>query len=121
MTKRDYYDVLGINKSASPEQIKSAYRKLAVKYHPDKNKGDKASEEKFKEASEAYHVLSNTPRENKTTIILDMLLLKMVVEEEGDLETLIFRATFQIFLRIFLVKVLEVGEGQENQTIVVQT
>ena len=62
MTKRDYYDVLGINKSASPEQIKSAYRKLAVKYHPDKNKGDKASEEKFKEASEAYHVLSNSER-----------------------------------------------------------
>ena len=62
MTKRDYYDVLGINKSASPEQIKSAYRKLAVKYHPDKNKGDKSSEEKFKEASEAYHILSNTER-----------------------------------------------------------
>ena len=57
MTKRDYYDVLGINKSASPEQIKTAYRKLAVKHHPDKNKGDKTSEEKFKEASEAYHVL----------------------------------------------------------------
>ena len=62
MAKRDYYDVLGINKSATPEQIKSAYRKLAVKYHPDKNKGDKASEEKFKEASEAYHVLSNNER-----------------------------------------------------------
>jgi len=62
MTKRDYYDVLGINKSASPDQIKSAYRKLAVKHHPDKNKGDKASEEKFKEASEAYHILSNTER-----------------------------------------------------------
>ena len=62
MTKRDYYDVLSINKSASPEQIKAAYRKLAVKHHPDKNKGDKTSEEKFKEASEAYHVLSNTER-----------------------------------------------------------
>ena len=62
MTKRDYYDVLGINKSATSDQIKSAYRKLAVKHHPDKNKGDKSSEEKFKEASEAYHVLSNTER-----------------------------------------------------------
>ena len=62
MAKRDYYDVLGVNKSATPDQIKSAYRKLAVKHHPDKNKGNKASEEKFKEASEAYHVLSNTER-----------------------------------------------------------
>jgi molecular chaperone DnaJ len=62
MAKRDYYDVLGINKNASPDQIKSAYRKLAVKFHPDKNKGDKASEDKFKEASEAYHVLSNAER-----------------------------------------------------------
>ena len=62
MAKRDYYDVLGVNKNSSADQIKSAYRKLAVKYHPDKNKGDKAAEEKFKEASEAYHVLSNTER-----------------------------------------------------------
>ena len=62
MAKRDYYEVLGINKSASPDQIKSAYRKLAVKYHPDKNSGDKNAEEKFKEASEAYHVLSNSER-----------------------------------------------------------
>ncbi len=62
MAKRDYYEVLGINRGSSPDQIKSAYRKLAVKYHPDKNKGDKASEEKFKEASEAYHVLSNAER-----------------------------------------------------------
>ena len=62
MAKRDYYDVLGVNKSASPDQIKSAYRKLAVKHHPDKNKGDKAAEEKFKEASEAYHVLSSAER-----------------------------------------------------------
>ena len=62
MAKRDYYDVLGVNKNSTPDQIKSAYRKLAVKYHPDKNKGDKESEEKFKEASEAYHVLSNIER-----------------------------------------------------------
>ena len=62
MAKRDYYDVLGVDKSSSTDQIKSAYRKLAVKFHPDKNKGDKAAEEKFKEASEAYHVLSNSER-----------------------------------------------------------
>jgi len=62
MAKRDYYDVLGVSKSSSADQIKSAYRKLAVKYHPDKNEGDKAAEEKFKEASEAYHVLSNSER-----------------------------------------------------------
>jgi molecular chaperone DnaJ len=62
MAKRDYYDVLRVDKSASADQIKSAYRKQAVKYHPDKNKGDKTAEEKFKEASEAYHVLSNSER-----------------------------------------------------------
>ena len=62
MAKRDYYDVLGVKKNSTPDQIKSAYRKLAVKYHPDKNEGDKAAEEKFKEASEAYHVLSNSER-----------------------------------------------------------
>ena len=62
MAKRDYYEVLGVNKGSTPDQIKSAYRKLAVKFHPDKNKGDKAAEEKFKEASEAYHVLSNSER-----------------------------------------------------------
>ena len=62
MGKRDYYDVLGVGKSANKEEIKKAYRKLALKYHPDKNKGDKAAEEKFKEASEAYHVLSDEKR-----------------------------------------------------------
>jgi molecular chaperone DnaJ len=62
MAKRDYYEVLGVEKGAGPDQIKAAYRKQAVKYHPDKNKGDKGAEEKFKEASEAYHVLSNAER-----------------------------------------------------------
>ena len=59
MGKRDYYEVLGLTKEATKEQIKKAYRKQALKYHPDKNPGDKASEENFKEAAEAYEVLSN--------------------------------------------------------------
>jgi len=59
MAKRDYYEVLGVEKSADQEAIKKAYRKLAVKYHPDRNPGDKEAEEKFKEATEAYEVLSD--------------------------------------------------------------
>lgn len=64
-TKRDYYDVLGVGKSADATEIKKAYRKLAMKYHPDKNPGDKEAEEKFKEINEAYEVLSDeTKRKN---------------------------------------------------------
>ena len=59
MEKRDYYEVLGIEKNATADQIKKAYRKKAIQYHPDKNPGDKEAEEKFKEAAEAYEVLSN--------------------------------------------------------------
>ncbi|NQY99193.1 MAG: DnaJ domain-containing protein [Bdellovibrionales bacterium] len=57
MSKRDYYSVLGVHRNASVDEIKKAYRKLAMKFHPDKNPGDKAAEDKFKEASEAYEVL----------------------------------------------------------------
>lgn len=59
MSKRDYYDVLGVSRQADAAEIKSAYRKLAIKYHPDKNPGDAQAEENFKEAAEAYEVLSN--------------------------------------------------------------
>jgi len=58
--KRDYYDILGIGKSASAEDVKKAYRKVAMQYHPDRNPGDKSAEEKFKEAAEAYEVLSDS-------------------------------------------------------------
>ena len=59
MAKRDYYEVLGVGRNATPEEMKKAYRKLALQYHPDRNPGDKEAEEKFKEAAEAYDVLSN--------------------------------------------------------------
>ncbi|MDA9554734.1 molecular chaperone DnaJ [Pelobium sp.] len=65
MSKRDYYDILGVSKSASADEIKKAYRKLAIKYHPDKNPDDKAAEDKFKEAAEAYEVLSNPEKKQR--------------------------------------------------------
>jgi len=65
MSKRDYYDILGVSKSSSPEEIKKAYRKLAIKYHPDKNPDDHTAEDKFKEAAEAYEILSNPEKKQR--------------------------------------------------------
>jgi len=65
MSKRDYYDVLGVSKSATNDELKKAYRKMALKYHPDKNPDDKAAEDKFKEAAEAYEVLSDQNKRSR--------------------------------------------------------
>ncbi len=64
MAKRDYYEVLGVQKGATKDDIKKAYRKLAIQYHPDKNPGNKEAEEKFKEATEAYEVLSDDQKKS---------------------------------------------------------
>lgn len=65
MAKRDYYDILGVSRSSEASEIKSAYRKLAIKYHPDKNPDDKEAEDKFKEAAEAYEILSNSEKRQR--------------------------------------------------------
>ncbi|MES2591670.1 MAG: molecular chaperone DnaJ [Bacteroidota bacterium] len=65
MSKRDYYEILEVQKNASADEIKKAYRKMAIKYHPDKNPGDKPAEEKFKEAAEAYEILSNQEKKQR--------------------------------------------------------
>jgi molecular chaperone DnaJ len=65
MSKRDYYEILGVGKNASEAEIKSSYRKLAMKFHPDRNPGDKEAEEKFKEAAEAYEILSNPDKRHR--------------------------------------------------------
>ena len=65
MAKRDYYEVLGVGKNATQDEIKKSYRKLAMQFHPDRNPGDKQAEENFKEAAEAYEVLSNDEKRAK--------------------------------------------------------
>ena len=86
MAKADYYETLGVSKSASKDEIKSAYRKLAMKYHPDRNPGDKSAEMKFKEASEAYQIYL-IHKKKVVMINLDILLFKM--QEGVDLVILV--------------------------------
>lgn len=65
VAKKDYYEILGVSRNASADELKAAYRKLALKFHPDKNQGDKSAEEKFKEVGEAYEVLSNPEKRSR--------------------------------------------------------
>ena len=74
MSKRDYYETLGVDREVTKEELKKAYRKSAIRYHPDKNPGDKAAEEKFKELSESLRSFYQTIRNARCTINLDTLV-----------------------------------------------
>ena len=118
MAKRDYYDVLGVNKSASPEELKSAYRKLAVKYHPDKNPGDSKAEEKFKEASEAYGILSDKEKKQNYDNFGHAAFENGGVDQVVALVVSVERIS-RIFLRISLV-ILEEAEDQEVENLITE-
>ena len=106
--KRDYYEVLGVSKTASDSELKSAYRKLAKKYHPDVNPGDKEAEAKFKEATEAYSVLSDAEKRRQYD---QFGHLKMAVAEPADSAALTSTVqTWVIFSVTFLEICLEAAE-----------
>jgi len=107
MAKRDFYDVLGVGKSASPDELKSAYRKLAVKYHPDKNPGDKVAEDKFKEASEAYGILSDKEKKQNYDNFGHAAFENGGGRQGGGFGGFV-EQIFQIFLKIFLEILVEV-------------
>ena len=116
MAKRDYYEVLGVDRSASSEELKKAYRKVAMKYHPDRNPGDEEAEEKFKEASEAYHVLSNSERKQNYDSF-GHAAFENGGGGRGGFGNFDFSNHFLIFLKTFLEKVLEEVVDQEDQII----
>ena len=108
--KRDYYDILGLQKGASKDEIKKAYRKVAMKYHPDRNPGDAEAEAKFKEASEAAEVLTNEQkRQRYDQFAMQELMDKRVASVELKV-SLILEISLVIFLVIFLVAVVLVED-----------
>lgn len=111
--KRDYYEVLGVPKDADDAAIKKAYRQLAKKYHPDMNPGDKEAEIKFKEASEAYAVLSDAEREDSMTS-LAMPHLKAEQVELEQVASISILVTWEIFSEISLAVCSEAAEADET-------
>jgi len=112
MAKRDYYEVLGVDTRASQEEIKKAYRQLALKFHPDRNPGDKEAEENFKEAAEARLMKSCGTRRSATFTTSSATLAWKVQGSPGLVVSTTFSLPLVIYLRIFLV--LETaGEVQE--------
>jgi len=118
MSKRDFYEVLGVGKNASPDELKSAYRKQAVKYHPDKNPGDKVAEDKFKEASEAYGILSDKEKKQNYDNFGHAAFENGGEGKVVALEDLVVQI-FQIFLKIFLETLVEV-EDQEKEILITE-
>ena len=110
MAKRDFYDVLGVSKNASPEELKSAYRKLAVKHHPDKNPGDKTSEDKFKEAGEAYGILSDQGKKQNYDNFGHAAFEGGGGRQSSGLVELIFQIFLKTSLVILVVEDLQVDE-----------
>ena len=127
MDKRDYYEVLSVAKNASDDEIKKAYRKLAMKYHPDKNPDDKSAEDKFKEAAEAYEVLSNSEKRAKydrvghnglrgrISIVIKMQMMYLVIFR---IYSVVVLAVGHLFLMTYLVEALQ-GD-QDNSTLELQ-
>jgi preprotein translocase subunit Sec63 len=103
--KRDYYEVLGIKKDASEAEIKKAFRKKAMEHHPDKNQGNKASEDKFKEVSEAYEILSDSQKIDMTSSAMrESIRMQVMAVEEHPMVEGKASVALKIYSEIFLVE-----------------
>ena len=111
--KRDYYEVLGVDKSADDATLKKAYRQLAKKYHPDVNPGDKEAEAKFKEATEAYSVLSDPDKRSMISLVMPLLKTAAVAEQAVSAALISPAQTWVISSEIFSEICLEAAEAAD--------
>jgi hypothetical protein len=112
----DFYDTLGVSRDASDADIKSAYRKLAMKYHPDRNQGDATAEQKFKDVSQAYEILKDPKKKDKPTINLAMLPLNKVVAEQVVSANKVLEV-FLIYLKTYLELLAKAGKEKVAEMI----